>query len=87
MYDAEQFGPHTNIPILQIRRLRNPASPAKYCRPHMYDRALTVEQARLAEATPLFERSLAMFEKGLGPNHPHVAASVNNLASLLMRQV
>ena len=39
------------------------------------------------EAGPLFERSLAIREKVLGPDHPHVAKSLNNRAGLLQDQV
>ena len=39
-------------------------------------------QGRYADAEPLFKRSLAIREKALGPNHPDVALSLNNLASL-----
>ena len=35
-----------------------------------------------AEAIPLTRQMLAMLEKMLGPDHPNVAASLNNLASL-----
>ena len=35
-----------------------------------------------AEAEALFKRSLAMFEKTLGENHPMVATSLNNLAAV-----
>jgi tetratricopeptide (TPR) repeat protein len=38
---------------------------------------------RYAEAEPLFRRALANFEKNLGPEHPSVATSLNNLARLL----
>ncbi len=38
------------------------------------------------EAEPLFRLSLAIFEKQLGPEHPHVASSLNNLAGLLESQ-
>ena len=44
-------------------------------------------QGRLDEADPLFERSLAIWEKVLGPDHPNVAASLNNRAELLQAQV
>ena len=37
---------------------------------------------RYAEAEPLFCRSLAIREKQLGRDHPHVAGSLNNLADL-----
>ena len=37
-------------------------------------------QGRYPEAEPLYERSLAILEKVLGPEHPHVAAVINNLA-------
>lgn len=44
------------------------------------------DQGAYKEAMPLFERSLAINEKQLGPQHPHVAASLNTLASLLQDQ-
>jgi tetratricopeptide (TPR) repeat protein len=34
------------------------------------------------EAEPLFQRALTIREKALGPDHPEVGASLNNLASL-----
>jgi tetratricopeptide (TPR) repeat protein len=37
-------------------------------------------QGKYAQAEPLYKRSLAISEKALGPNHPDVAASLNNLA-------
>ncbi len=39
-------------------------------------------QAAYAEAGPLYERALAIREKALGPGHPDVATSLNNLAEL-----
>ena len=38
-----------------------------------------------AEAEPLYKRSLAIREKALGPDHPDVANSLNNLAVALHR--
>ena len=35
-----------------------------------------------AKAEPLFRRSLAILEKALGPDHPSVATSLENLAAL-----
>jgi hypothetical protein len=40
------------------------------------------DQSRYADAEPLLKRSLAIREKALGPNHPHVAQSLNNLGNL-----
>ena len=37
-------------------------------------------------ARPLVERALAINEKALGPEHPHTATSLNNLAVLLQDQ-
>ena len=34
----------------------------------------------------MYERSLAIREKFLGPEHPNVASSLNNLADLLRKQ-
>jgi tetratricopeptide (TPR) repeat protein len=40
------------------------------------------ERARFAEGEPLCQRVLAMVQKALGPDHPDVATSLNNLAEL-----
>ena len=37
---------------------------------------------RLAQAEPLYKRSLTIWEKALGPDHPAVATSLENLAAL-----
>src|SRR5215210_88011 len=39
-----------------------------------------------AEAQPLLERALGIYEKMLGPEHPDTALSLNNLAGLLQAQ-
>ena len=39
-------------------------------------------RGQYAEAEPLYKRSLAIMEKALGPDHPMVALSLNNLALL-----
>jgi tetratricopeptide (TPR) repeat protein len=39
-----------------------------------------------SEAQPPLERALAIWEKALGPEHPHVATSLNNLAELYHTQ-
>ncbi len=44
---------------------------------------LYVTQGRYAEAEPLYQRSLAIWEKALGPEHPNVATSLENYAALL----
>jgi len=41
-----------------------------------------LEAGQYDEAVPLAERALAIREKALGSEHPDVAASLNNLASL-----
>ena len=43
-------------------------------------------QGKYAEAEPLYQRSLAIWEKALGPEHPDVATSLNNLAALYRAQ-
>ena len=48
---------------------------------------LVAAQGDYEGAKPLYERSLAIREKVLGPDHPHVASSLNNLAGLLANQV
>ncbi|MGK7874280.1 MAG: tetratricopeptide repeat protein [Xenococcaceae cyanobacterium] len=43
-------------------------------------------QGNYTEAEPLYQRSLAIREKVLGPEHPDVALSLNNLAGLYFSQ-
>jgi tetratricopeptide (TPR) repeat protein len=43
-------------------------------------------QGRYAEAEPLYKRSLAIYEKALGPDHASVAGTLNNLAVLYLDQ-
>ena len=43
-------------------------------------------QGRYTDAEPLYQRSLAMLEDTLGPNHPAVAASLGNLAALYQEE-
>lgn len=50
---------------------------------HLY----TGSQGKLEEAGLLYDRSLAIREKTLGPDHPDVAQSLNNRALLLESQV
>jgi tetratricopeptide (TPR) repeat protein len=44
------------------------------------------DRAQYADAEPLYKRSLAIGEKALGPEHPDVATTVNNLALLYKNQ-
>ena len=48
---------------------------------------LVSAQGNFGDAKPLCERSLAILEKALGPDHPHVATALHNLAGLLKIQV
>ena len=48
--------------------------------------SLLQDQGDLAGARPLFERTLAISERALGPDHPDTAGSLNNLAGLLQEQ-
>lgn len=54
---------------------------------HMFGPTGSLLQGKFAKAEPLFRRSLAMQEKALGPEHPDVAASLNNCANALRGQV
>ena len=38
---------------------------------------------KYAEAEPLYEQALAVWEKALGPDHPTVAQALENYAALL----
>ncbi len=42
-------------------------------------------QGKYADAEPLYKRALAIVEKALGPEHPHVATSLENYAALLRK--
>ena len=42
-------------------------------------------QGKYAQAEPLYTRSLAIWEKALGPNHPDVATSLENMAALFRK--
>ncbi len=42
-------------------------------------------QGRYAEAEPLYERALAIWEGALGPEHPNVATGLKNYAALLRK--
>jgi tetratricopeptide (TPR) repeat protein len=42
--------------------------------------ALRLRQKHHAEAEPLYQRVLAILEKALGPDHPDVATTLDNLA-------
>ena len=44
------------------------------------------QSAALTEAEPLYHRSLAIWGKALGPQHPQAAMSRNNLAALYRAQ-
>lgn len=39
-------------------------------------------QGRYAEAVPMYKRALAICGKALGPDHPDVTQSLNNLAGV-----
>ena len=45
--------------------------------------ALYQAQGHYAEAEPFYQRSLAIWEKALGPEHPDVATTLKNYAALL----
>ena len=52
-----------------------------------YTDPLLLSQGKYAEAEPLYKRLQAIREKALGPEHPAVAAVLNNRAGLLESQV
>ena len=43
-------------------------------------------QGRYADAEPLYQRSLAMLQKMLGPNHPAVAATLGKIGRASCRE-
>ena len=44
-------------------------------------------QGKYDDAEPLYKRALTIREETLGPRHPDVASSLNNIATLLYSQV
>lgn len=44
-------------------------------------------QNKHADAEPLYERALKIYEDSFGPNHPRVAETLRNLAVLKYEQV
>ena len=42
-------------------------------------------QAKYAKAEPFFRRALVIREKALGPEHPEVATSLNNVGGAILR--
>ena len=57
--------------------------PIVQCQPH---RGVYKEEGRYADADPLYKRALATWKKALGPDHPDVTQSLNNLADLYLAQ-
>ncbi|CAN0443626.1 unnamed protein product, partial [Ectocarpus sp. 12 AP-2014] len=53
---------------------------------HFVISLLVTFQGKYEEAESLYARSLAIYEKAYGPDHPGVATGFNNLAGLLCRQ-
>ncbi len=47
---------------------------------------LYTEQGKYAEAEPLYQRALRIWEQALGPDHPQVAYPLNGLANLYKEQ-
>jgi hypothetical protein len=58
--------------------------PIVQCQRH---RAVYKEEGRYADADPLYKRALATWKKALGPDHPDVAQSLNNLADRISPRV
>ena len=58
-----------------------------YKRQHDALALFTTSQGRYEEAEPLYERCQAIREKVLGPEHPELAATLNNRAVLYYAQV
>ena len=64
-----------------LRALRRVQSTASTTWPGLYS-----SEGRYREAEPLYQRSLAILERVLGPEHPNVATSLNNYAQLLRKK-
>lgn len=75
--EAEQFGKEDRRMTMTLVKLGDLA--ATYSNLASYYR----KQGRNSEAESLYKRLLAIWEKVLGPRHPHVAKSLEKYASLL----
>jgi tetratricopeptide (TPR) repeat protein len=81
-----------NAPTMNVPRLDNAATSAEGA--HALDRASDLNQqvielyqvGRYGEAIPLATEVLRIREIALGPDHPYVATSLNNLAALYYAQ-
>ena len=63
------------------RATSRPGTPRRGHQPQQPGAALP-NPGKYAKAEPLYQRALAIWEKALGPEHPDVATSLNNLAEL-----
>lgn len=66
---------------------RDPIRVSEQFLPTNFNNIRSIAQGNYAEAESLFQRALTIKEKVLGPEHPEVATSINNLAMLLKIQV
>ena len=81
---CERMIPHIQACAAQLEQLSTPLVEAA----DLFGQAGRYLQARAryAEAEPLLERALAIYEQQLGPEHPSTATSLNNLAGLYRLQ-
>ncbi len=70
------------------RSARRPSAPSirTWRRASTTWRCSTMPKASYAKAEPLYQQALAITKKALGPEHPDVATSLNNLAVLYRSQ-
>ncbi len=61
-----------------------PALPNRVGSAQCLRRCIFTSNAAYAEAEPLCERALAVWEKALGPDHPDVALALHNVARLYL---
>jgi tetratricopeptide (TPR) repeat protein len=66
----------------QLRKGRLVPSTPTWPRASTAWRSFIVIKGQYGKADPLYGRALAIREKALGPEHPDVAVSLNNMASL-----
>ena len=73
-----------SLPALTCDRSRKPSGPSIPMSLPVSTIWLSfiIPRGSMRKAEPLYERSLAIYEKVLAPEHPYVATSLNNLAGL-----
>jgi tetratricopeptide (TPR) repeat protein len=84
LHEYQRYLPHAQACITLMEQLHvafTEAAQLLYQVGHYY-----LKRAQYDRAEPLYQLALAIYEEELGPDHPHVATSIDGLASLYRKQ-